>query len=153
MDSSLRLPAPGTPGRATDMQAAFGAGFSMALVVCLCGVLIACFEMVSAQMQSAAQARAEARAAEALAAACRKAAEQEFNKRYYPLIDCPLFRMPKLQRFVWMPYQVRLPEPPDSGYIPVEDCCPQIPLYPVSFPTESYAPTAAAAAPAPQQER
>ncbi|WP_395752593.1 hypothetical protein [Prosthecobacter sp.] len=53
--SSLRLPAPGASPRVTAMLADFGAVFSMALVVCLCGVLIACFEMVSAQMQATAQ--------------------------------------------------------------------------------------------------
>jgi hypothetical protein len=130
MASSIRLPAPGASPRITAMLADFGAFFSMALVVCLCGVLIAGLGMVSTQMQSAAQAKA-------MAAARELAAEQEFNARYYPLVDSKLFRMPQVGG---TKYWYRILVPPHLEALPTLEVLPQTLLYPVSFPDESYGP-------------
>lgn len=125
MASSIRLPSTGASYRLTAMLADLGAGFSrglvfcMGLILCLCGGLIACFAVLSAQMRQPAQAEAIARA---------MTADEVFNARYYPLIDCPLFRFPRL-RFLFEPPAVILPDPP-PGILPTLEPSPKVPLYP-----------------------
>lgn len=101
------------------MLSGSGAGFSMGLILCLCGGLIACFALLSAQMRQPAPV---------VAVAPLSAADQAFNARYYPLIDCWLFRMPR-GKYVYALPDVTLPEPiPDD--LPTGDPCPKTPLYP-----------------------
>lgn len=129
MASSIRLPSTGASYRLTAMLSGVGAGFSgglifsMGLILCLCGGLIACFAVLSAQMRQPAPVVAVDPVA---------AADKAFNARYYPLVDCWLFRMPR-GKYVYALPGVTLPEPiPDD--LPTGDTCPKTPLYPISFP-------------------
>ncbi len=122
MATSIRLPTAGASYRLTAMLSGSGAGFCMGLILCLCGGLIACFAVLSAQMRQPAPA---------VVIPPAMTPDEIFNARYYPLIDCPLFRkQPRLLRFS-LP-QVTLPEPPPE-ILPTEDLIPKTPLYPVSF--------------------
>ena len=152
MASSIRLPSTGASYCLTAMLSGSGAGFgrglvfSMGLILCLCGGLIACFAVLRAQMRQPAPVVAVDPVA---------AADQAFNARYYPLVDCPRFRFPTLQQRVmlaytnWLRYTGPLPYlDPIPEDLPTEDPSPKIPLYPVSFPVAT-----SGAAPAPQVEK
>ncbi len=126
MASSIRLPSTGASYRLTAMLSGMGAGFdrglifSMGLILCLCGGLIVCFAVLSGQMRQPAPV---------VAVDPVSAADKAFNARYYPLVDCWLFRMPR--RLVGSPFPdaIILPEPiPDD--LPTVDPSPKTPLYP-----------------------
>lgn len=128
MVSSIRLPATGGSFHLTAMLSGLGAGFSRGLVFCmgliliLCAGLIACFAVLSAQMRQPPPAAAIPRA---------KTADEIFNARYYPLIDCPLFRLPRKRLFSYhYPNTVtHLPEPLPE-ILPTLEPSPKVPLYP-----------------------
>lgn len=151
MPASIRLPSTGASCRLTAMLAGLGAGFSMGLILCLCGGLIPCFAVLSAQMRQPAQA---------VLIPPAMTPDEIFNARYYPLFDCPRFGKPKLENQMklaytnWLRYMGPLPylEPLPED-LPTEDPSPKTPLYPVSFPATSLgAAPAADAAPAPRAE-
>lgn len=135
MASSIRLPTAGASYRLTAMLSGSGAGFSMGLILCLCGGLIACFAVLSAQMRQPAPA---------VVIPPAMTADEIFNARYYPLFDCPRFGYPKLENQMklaytnWLRYMGPLPylEPLPED-LPTEDPSPKTPLYPVSFPAAS----------------
>lgn len=141
MAISIRLPTAGASYRLAAMLAGLGAGFSMGLILFLCGGLIACFAVLSAQMRQPARA---------VARAPISAADKAFNARCYPLVDCPLFRITQMDTTCIDP-RVE----PDPEILPTGDPCPKTPLYPVSFPAVSLGlvPAPADAAPAPQLEK
>gem|GEM_PF-4280335 len=128
MASSIRLPSTGASHRLTAMLSGLGAGFSgglvfcMGLILCLCGGLIACFAMLSAQLRQPAQAEAIPPA---------MTADEVFNARHYPRVDSPRFRFPRL----WMPSYPDpnmfsdLPEPLPE-ILPTCNPSPKVPLYP-----------------------
>lgn len=133
MPASIRLPSTGASYRLTAMLSGSGAGFSMGLILCLCGGLIACFAVLSAQLRQPVQA---------VEIPPAMTADQVFNARYYPLADCPLFPTPR-QRLIWFPPTVIFPEPPPLQSLPTGDPSPKIPLYPISFPAASLEPAEA----------
>lgn len=135
MASSIRLPSTGASYRLTAMLSGVGAGFSgglifsMGLILCLCGGLIACFAVLSAQMRPP--------PAPVVATDPLSAADKAFNARYYPLVDCPLFRFPTLRERVelaytnWLRYMGSLPYlDPLPEDLPTGDPSPKTPLYP-----------------------
>jgi hypothetical protein len=134
MASSIRLSTAGASYRLTAMLSGSGAGFSMGLVLCLCGGLIACFAVLSAQMRQ----QALVVAAEPVAAVDPVvAADQAFNARYYPLVDCPRFGFGTLrqrlglERGNWHRYMGPLPYlDPLPEDLPTGDPSPKTPLYP-----------------------
>ena len=132
MVSSIRIPSRGAAYRLTAMLSGSGAGFSMGLILCFCGVLISCFAVLSAQIRQPEQAVASAPAA---------SADEVFNARYYPLVDCPLFRMPHRTLRYSLP-SVILAEPTPE-VLPTEDPAPKIPLYPASCSALSSIPASA----------
>ncbi|MDI1312112.1 hypothetical protein [Prosthecobacter sp.] len=91
----------------------------MGLILILCGGLIACFAVLSAQMRQPAQAVVTAPAA---------SADDLFNARYYPLIDSKRFYFPRRRQFLFPP-QVLLPEPLPE-ILPTLEPSPKVPLYP-----------------------
>lgn len=134
MASSIRLPSTGASYRLTAMLSGSGAGFSgglvfcMGCILCLCGGLIACFAVLSAQMRQPAPV---------VAVDPVSAADRAFNARYYPLVDCPRFRFPTLRQRVvlaytnWLRYMGPLPYlDPLPEDLPTEDHSPKTPLYP-----------------------
>lgn len=135
MASSIRLPSMGASYRLVAMQSGLGAGFSrgllfsMGLVLLMCGGLIACFAVLSKQMRQPAQVVAAAPVSVS-------AADQAFNARYYPLVDCPLFGNPGRKRMLspYLNMAVILPDPPVIDILPTGDPSPKTPLYPVAFP-------------------
>ncbi len=120
MASSICLPSTGASYRLTALLSGSGTGFSMGLILCLCGGLIACFAVLSAQMRQPAQV---------VAVDTEAAADRAFNARYYPLVDCPLFRITKMYRTCIDPRVDPLPLP-DPEDLPTGDPSPKTPLYP-----------------------
>lgn len=57
------------------------------------------------------------------------AADKAFNARYYPLVDCPLFRFPRHRVLGFQLPQVILPDPLPED-LPTGDPSPKTPLYP-----------------------
>ncbi len=131
MACSIRLPSMGASYRLTAMLSVSGAGFGrglvfcIGLILCLCGGLIACFAVLSAQMRQPVQV---------VAIDPVSAADKAFNARYYPLVDCPLFGKPRSRRMLntRLNQVDSLPEPAPE-ILPTGDLCPKTPLYPVSF--------------------
>lgn len=128
MASSIRLSTAGASYRLTAMLSGSGAGFSMGLILCLCGGLIACFAVLSAQMRQPAQVVVTAPA---------MTADEIFNARYYPLVNCPRFgfgtlrQRLRLERGNWLRYMGPLPYlDPLPEDLPTGDPSPKTPLYP-----------------------
>ena len=91
----------------------------MGLILILCAGLIACFAVLSAQMRQPPPAAAIPRA---------KTADEIFNARYYPLMDCPRFRLPRIRSLFVIPY-VFFPEPLPE-ILPTLEPSLKVPLYP-----------------------
>jgi hypothetical protein len=129
MASSIRLPFMGASYRLAAMLSGSGAGFSrglvfsMGLILYLCGGLIACFAVLSAQMRQPAPV---------VAVDPVSAADKAFNARYYLLVDCWLFGKPGRMLSTSLTHSIILPEPAPE-ILPTGDPCPKTPLYPVSF--------------------
>ena len=93
--------------------------FSMGLILCLCAGLIACFAVLSEQMRQPAQV---------VVIPPAMTADEIFNTRYYPLVDCLRFGKPRRLQ-VNPTSHAYLPEPIPE-ILPTVDPSPKTPLYP-----------------------
>ncbi len=125
MASCIRLPSTGASNRLTAMLSGMGAGFgrglifSMGLILCLCAGLIACFAVLSEQMRQPAQV---------VVIPPAMTADEIFNTRYYPLVDCLRFGKPR--RLQVNPTSHAYLPGPNPEDLPTGDPSPKTPLYP-----------------------